>query len=121
MAEEAHKAQQHLYTCNSITVATNVSEDPLTWRGLAESNLVLQADRSALPRRDQEPSSDVTSLYGLIDPKGFGDRAMTTIKEQKDKIEKKRKQEAERASTVNLKSSRDLQKKNKKNKKDRDM
>ncbi|KAJ3286172.1 DEIH-box ATPase [Borealophlyctis nickersoniae] len=76
MAEDVHRGQQYQYTANS--------------------NLVLQADRSALPRRDQEPSGEPESLWGRIDGKKFGDRAMRTIDEEKQKREKKRKEREEK-------------------------
>ncbi|CAG8839302.1 28270_t:CDS:2, partial [Racocetra persica] len=41
----------------------------------ANSNLVLQANRSELPRRDHEPSGEPESLWGKINPKDFGTRA----------------------------------------------
>ncbi|KAI8851535.1 Sec63 Brl domain-containing protein [Chytridium lagenaria] len=62
----------------------------------ANSNLVLHADRSALPRRDQEPSGEPESLYGRIDVKRFGDRAMRTIEEKKEQSAKKRKEREEK-------------------------
>ncbi|KAL1920366.1 uncharacterized protein VTP21DRAFT_743 [Calcarisporiella thermophila] len=57
----------------------------------ANSNLVLQADRSELPRRDHEPSGEPDTLWGRIDPREMGSRAM------REKIEKKpKKPDAER-------------------------
>jgi pre-mRNA-splicing helicase BRR2 len=41
----------------------------------ANSNLVLQADRSQLPRRDNEPSGEPETLWGKVDPRNMGDRA----------------------------------------------
>ncbi|TPX60239.1 hypothetical protein PhCBS80983_g01906 [Powellomyces hirtus] len=76
MAEDVQRAQQYQYTANS--------------------NLVLQADRSALPRRDQEPSGEPETLAGRVDVRRMGDRAQRSIQEQKDKVEKKRKEKAER-------------------------
>ncbi|TPX36711.1 hypothetical protein SmJEL517_g01209 [Synchytrium microbalum] len=71
MADKAQQATQYGYTANS--------------------NLVLQADRSALPRRDQEPSGESETLYGKIDPKKMGDRAQRTYGDEKARIDKKRK------------------------------
>ncbi|KAJ3190089.1 DEIH-box ATPase [Gaertneriomyces sp. JEL0708] len=76
MAEDVQRAQQYQYTANS--------------------NLVLQADRSALPRRDQEPSGEPETLWGRLDPKRMGDRVQRSIQEQKDKVEKKRKEKVEK-------------------------
>jgi pre-mRNA-splicing helicase BRR2 len=56
MAEQHAKASQYQYAANS--------------------NLVLQADRSQIPRRDQEPSGEPESLWGKINPKEFGSRAV---------------------------------------------
>ncbi|RKP15069.1 Sec63 Brl domain-containing protein [Piptocephalis cylindrospora] len=55
MADEIARAQQYQYAANS--------------------NLVLQADRSELPRRDQEPTGEPETLHGRIDPGSFGARA----------------------------------------------
>jgi pre-mRNA-splicing helicase BRR2 len=41
----------------------------------ANANLVLQVDRSQLPRRDKEPSGEPETLWGKLDPKLMGDRA----------------------------------------------
>lgn len=68
MAENIAKANQYQYAANS--------------------SLVLQADRSGLPRRDQEPTGEPESLWGKIDPKDFGSRAVRTT--PKDLEEKKR-------------------------------
>ncbi|KAJ3184262.1 DEIH-box ATPase [Geranomyces variabilis] len=76
MAEDVQRANQYQYTANS--------------------NLVLQADRSALPRRDQEPSGEPETLAGRVDYRKMGDRAQRSIQEQKDKVDKKRKEKAER-------------------------
>ncbi|OLY81668.1 U5 small nuclear ribonucleoprotein 200 kDa helicase [Smittium mucronatum] len=54
MADEASRASQYQYAANS--------------------NLVLQADRSELPRRVNEPSGEPESLWGRIDPKEMGSR-----------------------------------------------
>ncbi|KAJ3210004.1 DEIH-box ATPase [Dinochytrium kinnereticum] len=71
MADQVQRNQQYQYTANS--------------------NLVLHADRSNLPRRDQEPTGEPESLFGRIDTKSFGDKAMRTIQETKEQAEKKRK------------------------------
>ncbi|CAJ0749211.1 10358_t:CDS:2 [Entrophospora sp. SA101] len=55
MAEQLARGNQYQYTANS--------------------NLVLQANRSELPRRDHEPSGEPESLWGKINPKEFGSRA----------------------------------------------
>ncbi|ORX98893.1 Sec63-domain-containing protein [Basidiobolus meristosporus CBS 931.73] len=66
MADQIAKASQYQYTQNS--------------------NLVLQADRSALPRRDQEPSGEPETLHGRINPKEFGSRAVRdTVKFKAEK------------------------------------
>ncbi|KAJ3102694.1 DEIH-box ATPase [Phlyctochytrium bullatum] len=62
----------------------------------ANSNLVLHVNRSTLPRRDQEPTGEPETLYGRIDPKSFGDKAMRTIEEKKEKEAKKRKEREEK-------------------------
>lgn len=41
----------------------------------AMSSLVLMADKSQLPRRDQEPTGEPETLVGRIDPKAMGSRA----------------------------------------------
>lgn len=73
MAEQVHKTQQYQYTANS--------------------NLVLQADRSFLPRRDQEPSGEPESLYGRISIKNFGDRAVTSHVWDDEEHRKRRKED----------------------------
>jgi pre-mRNA-splicing helicase BRR2 len=42
---------------------------------LANSNLVLQADRSLIGKRSSEPTGEAESLWGKINTKTFGDRA----------------------------------------------
>src|SRR6266498_950220 len=75
MAEQLARGNQYQYTANS--------------------NLVLQANRSELPRRDHEPSGEPESLWGKINPKDFGSRAQRdTIKDIQAK-KKKAKQAAE--------------------------
>jgi len=76
MAENIQKQTQYQYTANS--------------------NLVLQADRSSLPRRNQEPSGEPETLWGRINPKDFGDRAQRTINEEKEKREKRKKEREEK-------------------------
>ncbi|KAI8147636.1 Sec63 Brl domain-containing protein [Fennellomyces sp. T-0311] len=63
----------------------------------ANSSLVLQADRSGLPRRDQEPTGEPETLWGKIDPKGFGSRA---VRETPKDIEEKKKKAAERSEEL---------------------
>src|SRR5438309_1905744 len=59
----------------------------------ANSNLVLKANRSELPRRDHEPSGEPESLWGKINPKDFGTRAERgTIKDLE--VKKKKAQQA---------------------------
>lgn len=73
MAEQLARGNQYQYTANS--------------------NLVLQANRSELPRRDHEPSGEPESLWGKIDPKEFGGRAQRgSVKDLQAK--KKKAQEA---------------------------
>ncbi|KAI9030984.1 Sec63 Brl domain-containing protein [Phycomyces nitens] len=74
MAENIAKANQYQYAANS--------------------SLVLQADRKGLPRRDQEPTGEPETLWGRIDPKGFGARVE---RETPKDIEEKKKKAAERA------------------------
>lgn len=76
MADKATRANQYGYTANS--------------------NLVLQADRSALPRRDQEPSGEPESLAGRIDVRKMGDRAQRTYDEEKARLDKKRRDREEK-------------------------
>ncbi|RUS26117.1 Sec63 Brl domain-containing protein [Jimgerdemannia flammicorona] len=88
MAENIAQANQYQYTSNS--------------------NLVLQADRSILPRRDQEPSGEPDTLWGRINPKEFGSRAVRDAPKTKEErkrnaeireeaLEKKRKKKEESA------------------------
>ncbi|ORX48547.1 Sec63-domain-containing protein [Hesseltinella vesiculosa] len=74
MAENIAKASQYQYAANA--------------------SLVLQADRSSLPRRDQEPTGEPETLWGKIDPKEFGARAQ---REGPKDIEEKKKRAAKRA------------------------
>ncbi|KAJ3128871.1 DEIH-box ATPase [Nowakowskiella sp. JEL0407] len=99
MAENVHRAEQYKYTANS--------------------NLVLQADWSSLPRRDQEPSGEPETLHGKINPKQFGDRAMRTVKEQREKIAKKKQKDEEKRKATGASEIDDL--KIKKSKKERFM
>ncbi|RUS18546.1 Sec63 Brl domain-containing protein [Endogone sp. FLAS-F59071] len=69
MAENIAQANQYQYTANS--------------------NLVLQADRSSLPRRDQEPSGEPDTLWGRINPKEFGSRAVRDAPKAKEEKRKK--------------------------------
>ncbi|KAH8119267.1 Sec63-domain-containing protein [Phellopilus nigrolimitatus] len=59
----------------------------------AISSLVLQADKSGLPRRDREPDGAPESLVGRIDPRQMGSRVQRQL--PKD-LEKKKKKAAER-------------------------
>ncbi|KAI7854305.1 Sec63 Brl domain-containing protein [Circinella umbellata] len=77
MAENIAKANQYQYAANS--------------------SLVLQADRSGLPRRDQEPTGEPETLWGKIDPKAFGTRAE---RETPKDIEEKKKKAAERSEEL---------------------
>ena len=49
-----------------------------------------------MPRRDQEPSGEPESLAGRLDVRKFGDRAMRTIDDAKQKRDKKRKEQEEK-------------------------
>jgi pre-mRNA-splicing helicase BRR2 len=69
------------------------------YRHGANTNLVLQADRSLLDsgrRRDNEPSGQAESLWGKLDAKKFGDKAMRTIEEEKTKRSKAKQEKDER-------------------------
>ncbi|KAJ1551678.1 DEIH-box ATPase, partial [Nowakowskiella sp. JEL0078] len=103
MAEKTFQDQQYTYASNS--------------------NLVLQADWSTLPRRDQEPSGEPETLHGRIDPKKFGDRAVRTFQEQREKIAKKKQKEEEKrkATGASSLSERELRTLNNRSKKDRFM
>ncbi|KAL7750398.1 Pre-mRNA-splicing helicase BRR2 [Sorochytrium milnesiophthora] len=59
MADEHLRSTQYQYTANS--------------------NLVLTADRSQLPRRDHEPTGESESLYGRITLKDMGSRAQRDL------------------------------------------
>lgn len=61
----------------------------------ANSSLVLQADRSGLPRRDQEPTGEPESLWGKIDPKDFGSRAVREKPKGLEEMKKKASQRSE--------------------------
>lgn len=79
MAEEVQRSIQYRYTANT--------------------NLVLQADRSLLDsgrRRNDEPTGQAESLWGKLNPKQFGDRAMRTIEEEKSKRSKAKQEKEER-------------------------
>jgi pre-mRNA-splicing helicase BRR2 len=71
-----------------------MAEEVLRFKGYdyrANSNLVLQADRSRLPRRD-EAKGEPETLSGRIDPKQFGERALRARPEvPEDEAKKKRK------------------------------
>ncbi|KAI8374185.1 Sec63 Brl domain-containing protein [Radiomyces spectabilis] len=77
MAENIAKANQYQYAANS--------------------SLVLQADRSGLPRRDQDATGEPDSLWGKIDPKEFGSRAE---RETPKGIEEKKKKAAQRSDDL---------------------
>lgn len=49
------------------------------------SNLVLQADRSLLPKREKDFSGEVTSLWGKFNPKDFGSQAKSRDSMDKSK------------------------------------
>ncbi|KAI8927207.1 Sec63 Brl domain-containing protein [Entophlyctis helioformis] len=78
----------------------------------ANSNLVLQADRSALPRRDQEPTGEAESLWGRVSKQKMGDRAVSTYVDAKDKAERRRKRESDKARQTG--AERELSRKQKK-------
>lgn len=96
MAENIQKQTQYKYTANS--------------------NLVLQADRSSLPRRNQEPSGEPESLWGKINPKDFGDRAQRTFNEEKEKREKRKKEREEKRKQKGYSSLDSLERPKKKKK-----
>lgn|SRR6185369_8306666 len=75
MAEQIARGNQYQYTANS--------------------NLVLQANRSELPRRDHEPSGEPESLWGKINPKDFGSRAQRSTLNDIQAKKKKAKHVAE--------------------------
>ncbi|KAI8610960.1 Sec63 Brl domain-containing protein, partial [Chytriomyces sp. MP71] len=58
----------------------------------ATSNLVINQDRSALPRRDAEPSGEPETLAGRIDPKEMGARVKSDIAAKKAAVEKRRRE-----------------------------
>ena len=68
----------------------------------ANANLVLRADRSLITRRDDEPTGEVETLVGRLNPNAFGDRAEkekpisnadASQRKKKDKSKKKRKED----------------------------
>ncbi|PWA00513.1 hypothetical protein BB558_003420 [Smittium angustum] len=65
MADEANRANQYQYAANS--------------------NLVLQADRSGLSRRANEPTGEPETLWGKIDPKEMGSRVKKDIQAKAEK------------------------------------
>ncbi|CAO3589811.1 unnamed protein product [Absidia cylindrospora] len=69
----------------------------------ANASLVLQADRSGLPRRDQEPTGEPETLWGKINPKSFGSRAE---REAPKDIEEKKKKAAKRSEDSTEKQRR---------------
>ncbi|KAJ3182114.1 DEIH-box ATPase [Irineochytrium annulatum] len=83
MADQVQRQSQYQYTANS--------------------NLVLHADRSALPRRDQEPSGEPETLAGRVDPKKFGDKA---IRATQEKIQKKKEKDEKLKAAREEKASR---------------
>ncbi|KAA1132430.1 DEIH-box ATPase [Puccinia graminis f. sp. tritici] len=56
----------------------------------AMSSLVLTADRSKIPRRDNEPTGEPETLVGRIDPKSMGSRAFKESVHIKKDISKKK-------------------------------
>lgn len=69
------------------------------YRHGANTNLVLQADRSLMDtgrRRNNEPTGEAESLWGKLDPKKFGDKATRTIEEEKQKRLKAKQEKDER-------------------------
>ncbi|OZJ03702.1 hypothetical protein BZG36_03306 [Bifiguratus adelaidae] len=92
MAKKRHEAgDDRRLPCTgafSSTMAENIAQQN-QYGYTANSNLVLQADRSSLPRRDQEPTGEAETLWGRIDPKEFGSRAVReTIKDKDTKKQK---------------------------------
>ncbi|KAF9914159.1 DEIH-box ATPase [Lobosporangium transversale] len=76
MADKIAKDQQYQYALNS--------------------NLVLQANRSDNPRRGNEPTGEAESLYGRIDPKEFGSRAIRDLSKIEE-VKKKKSQTSEKS------------------------
>lgn len=60
----------------------------------AMSSLVLTADRSKIPRRDNEPTGEPETLVGRIDPKSMGSRAFKESGNLKQDISKKKSKHA---------------------------
>jgi pre-mRNA-splicing helicase BRR2 len=73
-----------------------MSDEPHPYSYIANANLVLKPDRSQLPKRTNEPTGEPESLHGRIDPKGFGDRAIRTIDEEKERRDKLRQEKEAR-------------------------
>ncbi|KAG9299631.1 hypothetical protein G9A89_020802 [Geosiphon pyriformis] len=91
MAEQIARGNQYQYTANS--------------------NLVLQANRSELPRRDHEPSGEPESLWGKINPKDFGTRAQrSSVKDLEAKKKKPRKAEEAEEKKRRRKEETDIKK-----------
>ncbi|KAJ3030892.1 UNVERIFIED_CONTAM: DEIH-box ATPase [Siphonaria sp. JEL0065] len=94
MAEQTHQKNQYGYSANS--------------------NLVINQDRSALPRRDAEPSGEPETLFGKINPKDFGVRvASSASRKDKDKEDKEKDKKRQRDKAVDKQPNQGKQKKQK--------
>lgn len=71
------------------------------------SSLVLNTDRSKIPRRDNEPTGEAETLVGRIDPKAMGSRALKeSNREELDKKKKKAEKQREREAVGERSSKR---------------
>ncbi|KAI9331221.1 Sec63 Brl domain-containing protein, partial [Obelidium mucronatum] len=86
MAEQVHSKNQYGYTANS--------------------NLVINQDRSSLPRRDAEPSGEPETLYGKINPRDFGAKVASTLRDKKEEVARKRKERDEKKRSLPKKAAR---------------
>lgn len=66
-------------------MSKNKKPDLSQYSYTAMSSLVLSTDRSALPRRDQEPTGEPESLVGRINPKDMGSRVQRESVKDLDK------------------------------------
>lgn len=83
----AHFSAQSPATCKSTPLTNDSAAPP------SQASLVTTADRSTIPRRDNEPTGEAETLVGRIDPKSMGSRA---FKEDVDLEGKRKKAEKER-------------------------
>jgi pre-mRNA-splicing helicase BRR2 len=78
------------YSAMSSLVLTAGESSPLDRVALRVYLHLLFADRSHLPRRDNEPDGTPETLVGRIDPKSMGSRAQRTTITAADKEKKKK-------------------------------